>query len=86
MVSFESETSSSIFYRLNLSVERLRHLSVNDLAEELSGQYQGDIVITPEQLQLSRRGKTGLIDTRYRWPDNTLPYWIDERYFSKYSK
>jgi hypothetical protein len=71
---------------MNVSVERLRHLGKSDLAEELSGQYQGDIVLTPEQLIEYRRGskasKTGLIDTFYRWRNNTVPYEIDAKYFS----
>lgn len=65
----------------------MRHLTTEDLAEELSGQYQGDIVMTPEQLTAIRGGKigkTGLTDTSYRWNDKTVPYWIDETYFSKY--
>lgn len=67
------------------SVERLRHLSKDDLAELFSGQYQGDIVISPEQLadyRGEKRGKTGLRDTDYRWPDNTIPYEIVESDFS----
>jgi hypothetical protein len=57
------------------------------LAELLSGQYQGDIVMTPEQLEEykgGKRGKTGLRDTDYRWPDNTIPYEIVESDFSKF--
>lgn len=68
-------------------MERLRHLGKNDLAEELSGQYQGDIIISPDQLREYREGrnsKTGLTDTSYRWQDGVVPYWIDESYFSKY--
>jgi hypothetical protein len=68
-------------------VERLRHLTKDDLAELLSGQYQGDIVMTPEQLEEykgGKRGKTGLRDTDYRWPDNTIPYEIVEGDFSKF--
>jgi hypothetical protein len=70
---------------MNVSVERLRHLGKNDLAEELSGQYQGDIIISPEQLMEYRsgnKGKTGLIDTSYRWSNNEVPYEIVESYFS----
>lgn len=70
----------------NISVERLRRISKDDLAEELSGQYQGDLVLTAEQMKHYRgqkQGKTGLIDTFFRWNDKTVPYWINETYFSK---
>lgn len=44
--------------------------------EELSGQFEGDIVLTREQEQaifgISER--TGLINTTFRWPENTIPY------------
>lgn len=45
--------------------------------EELSGQIEGDMVLTSEQEQMvdgSSSGRTGLIDTNYRWPDNVVPY------------
>jgi hypothetical protein len=67
-------------------VERLRHITKDDLAEELSGQYQGDIVLTPEQMNEYRggkQGKTGIRNNFYRWKDQTIPYWINETYFSK---
>ena len=56
------------------------------MAEELSGQFQGDILITEEQLKEATENvksvsKTGLRDTKYRWVDNIVPYEIDESYF-----
>jgi hypothetical protein len=67
-------------------VERLRHISKDDLAEELSGQYQGDLLMSEEQLEEYRSGiqsYTGIKDSFYRWKDMTVPYWINETYFSK---
>lgn len=52
--------------------------------EELSGQTEGDMVLTKEQEQMltgigpSDTGRTGLIDTRYRWPDNIIPYVLSD--------
>lgn len=69
-------------------MERLRRISTDDLAEELSGQYQGDLILTAEQLREyrgSKQGKTGIKNTFYRWNDQTVPYWINETYFSKKS-
>ncbi|KAK9686990.1 Astacin (Peptidase family M12A) [Popillia japonica] len=34
---------------------------------QLSGQYEGDMVLTPDQ-------RNGLIDTRYRWQNAVIPY------------
>lgn len=50
--------------------------------EELSGQFEGDMVLTSEQEQMADGVKvserTGLIDTNYRWPDNVVPYELNE--------
>lgn len=50
--------------------------------EELGGQYQGDMVLTAEQTHNLNSpadvGRTGLIDTNYRWPDNTVPYELSD--------
>ena len=58
------------------------------MAEELSGQFQGDILITEEQLQeaadnVKSGSKTGLRDSKYRWKDNIVPYHIMESFFGK---
>lgn len=48
--------------------------------EELSGQFEGDIVLNYEQWNAFNFGnnefssRTGLINTKYRWPDNVVPY------------
>jgi len=45
--------------------------------EELSGQFEGDIILTKEQEQTifgSPSSRTGLIDLTYRWPNNIIPY------------
>jgi hypothetical protein len=68
-------------------VERLQHLGPDDLAEELSGQFEGDIVMSPAEIaQLlgeGREGRTGLINEQYRWTDNIVPYTIREADFSE---
>lgn len=68
-------------------MRRLENLRENELAEELSGQYQGDIVISDEhlrELESGKASKTGLLNTRFRWPDAVVPYRIIESHFSKY--
>jgi hypothetical protein len=44
---------------------------------ELSGKYEGDIMLTEEQL------RNGLINTARRWPNKEVPFVI-ERHFSEY--
>jgi hypothetical protein len=46
-------------------------------AWEQSGKFQGDIMLTEEQM------RNGLINTYYRWPNRVVPYVIDS-IFSKY--
>ncbi|CRK97805.1 CLUMA_CG011183, isoform C [Clunio marinus] len=67
------------------NLEKLKTLGPNDLAEELSGQYQGDIVMSPEEVaeyENSRNTKTGLIATRYSWAGGIVPYRIVESDFT----
>lgn len=44
--------------------------------EELSGQIEGDMVLTEAQKKaiFSPLERTGLINTSYRWPNNVVPY------------
>lgn len=58
------------------------------MAEELSGQFEGDMVMTSQQIEAllggdDRGGRTGLKDERFRWTDNIVPYTIREEDFSK---
>lgn len=47
--------------------------------EELSGQFEGDMVLTIDQERmLNGLDRTGLIDTSYRWPNNTVPYILSD--------
>lgn len=69
----------------HFSVDKLEHLSSSDLAEELSGQYQGDIVISPAQMRAYKRGsfaKNGLIEKDYLWTEGVVPYQIITSSFS----
>jgi hypothetical protein len=65
----------------------LRRLTESELAEELSGQYQGDIIISAEQLreyESVKSSKTGLRDEKYRWTNGIVPYRINESDFSEF--
>lgn len=76
-------------FRVSL-VEKLANLGDDDLAELYGGQYQGDIVISDEDVReledISRNGKTGLIARRYHWAGAVVPYRVEEKDFSKYAK
>lgn len=69
---------------LHTLVERLKNLGPDDYAELLSGQFEGDMVMSPEEIDIltGRGGRTGLINTRYYWTDNIVPYTIREEDFS----
>jgi len=49
--------------------------------EELSGQFEGDMVLTNDQERmLNGLDRTGLIDLTYRWPDNIVPYSLSDSF------
>jgi len=52
---------------------------------ELSGQFEGDIVLSERQLKngLIDVVQNGVIDANYRWPHKTVPLYIDPM-FSEY--
>lgn len=81
-ISSKNGISSSL-----LLVERLQNLGPDDWAELLSGQFEGDMVLSPEEIELltggGRGGRTGLSDKKYRWKDNIIPYTIREADFSE---
>lgn len=61
----------------------------DDLAEELSGQFEGDIILSAEQMkeyELGSKSKTGLIMSRYKWAGGVVPFRIIEKDFSKFQK
>ncbi|XP_065090087.1 blastula protease 10-like [Ochlerotatus camptorhynchus] len=65
------------------NIKRLRSLQPDDLKEEFSGQFEGDIVLTEEQenaiFSLSRNGRVNLA---YRWPNKVIPFVITEDHFT----
>ena len=44
-----------------------------------SGKFEGDIVLTDEQI------RNGMVNTVYRWPNRVVPFYIDP-VFSEYYK
>lgn len=68
------------------SVKKLDHLEERDNAEEFSGQYEGDIVMTPEQMKVYKNKamfKNGMLQSTYLWPDAIVPFQIRRRDYSK---
>ncbi|XP_055527782.1 zinc metalloproteinase nas-4-like [Wyeomyia smithii] len=51
-------------------------LTVNDRAEELSGNFEGDMVLSNEQRSIRNHNRNGLLNEKYRWPNNTVHYKI----------
>uniref|UniRef100_A0A182Q180 Metalloendopeptidase n=1 Tax=Anopheles farauti TaxID=69004 RepID=A0A182Q180_9DIPT len=64
------------------NVERLAHLGPEDLAEELSGQFEGDMVLDAEQLDVVQNRRNGLIAQARRWPNRIVYYYIEEADFT----
>jgi hypothetical protein len=56
----------------------LQHLGPNDHPEELSGQFQGDIILTQEQLdyinEIQINPRTVLVNPTRHWPNARIPY------------
>lgn len=49
--------------------------------EELSGQFEGDMVLNYEQAKsIFGKDRTGLVDTKYRWTSNTIPYILTDKF------
>ena len=48
------------------------------LIEEMSGQFEGDIVLTPAQEDAIFRKRTGVINQVYRWSHNIVPYTLED--------
>uniref|UniRef100_A0AAG5DJQ6 Metalloendopeptidase n=1 Tax=Anopheles atroparvus TaxID=41427 RepID=A0AAG5DJQ6_ANOAO len=51
--------------------------------EELGGNFEGDIVLSPEQQSAVEYGYTTLIGERYKWPDSIVPFQIDINAFTR---
>ncbi|XP_050094470.1 seminal metalloprotease 1-like [Anopheles aquasalis] len=64
------------------NVYRLAHLGSDELAEELSGQFEGDMVLDDEQLDFVRGKRNGLLEPTRRWPNGIVSYYINEQDFT----
>lgn len=60
------------------------NLFLDDDAEELAEAFEGDIILTEEQ-KFMLASRTGKLSTKYRWPNNVIPYLINST-FSKILK
>lgn len=61
----------------NFSVKLIQSGDYKQNIEEISGQFEGDIVLNTDQHDFifgNGLTRNGLIDTEYRWPNNTVPY------------
>ncbi|XP_062556324.1 seminal metalloprotease 1-like [Armigeres subalbatus] len=64
------------------NIARLQNLKPWELAEELSGQFEGDMILTEEQYR-EMHSRNGMIDERYRWPQNVVFFEIEEEWFTR---
>lgn len=61
------------------SVEKLNNLGPNENAEEFSGQVEGDMLIANDEMT----SFNGRVESRLRWINNEVHYWIDSTFFGK---
>jgi hypothetical protein len=65
---------------ITIAVYKLQHLGPHDDPKQLSGQYQGDMVLTQEQLDYNNEYQinpnTVLVNPVFHWPDAVIPYEI----------
>jgi len=81
VLSVPLPTKDNAFLVKELSQENYARIASGNYKqniEELSGQTEGDMVLTKEQEEQrdghAETGRTGLIATRYRWPNKQVPY------------
>lgn len=60
-------------------VEKLNNLEPNENAEEFSGQVEGDMLIDVDEIT----SFNGRVESRFRWVNNIVHYWIDPTFFGK---
>lgn len=60
-------------------VEKLNNLGPNENAEEFSGQVEGDMLIDVDETT----SFNGRVESRFRWANNTVHYWIDPTFFGE---
>lgn len=85
-VSLSDSSDDGEVTSILLSVEKLKNLGADEWAQLYSGQYQGDMLMTPEEIreyETGRSSKVALIASRYTWAGAVVPYSIVERDFSE---
>lgn len=66
---------------LTPSVALLNSGNFKQNAEELSGQFEGDMILNYEQAKMiSLKQRTGLINEKYRWQNKTIPYTLTDKF------
>ncbi|GAB0087749.1 Metalloendopeptidase [Sergentomyia squamirostris] len=53
--------------------------SWRDTSEEKGEYYEGDMILSSKQITDLRK-RTGLVNTQYRWPNNTVPYQLSSEF------
>lgn len=68
-----------------LSVAVVRSLPLNSFSDgdfaEYGNHYQGDMILNEEQSRsISIQTRNGVIETKYRWPNKTVPYQLSSNH------
>lgn len=56
-----------------------KETSVHDDAEEKAGYFEGDMILTPEQIS-AIKGYNGIRQVVFRWDNKIVPYTISSSY------
>jgi len=82
----KSASLNLLFYIFSLPAANIKSWSPNNIQNvwELSGLYEGDIMIHPDS-PMDSPWKNGLLDATARWPGGVVPYFIQEDDFGNSS-
>jgi hypothetical protein len=65
-------------------VEKLHHLGHHKRPDQLSGQYEGDMIISKKQLHdMESYRRISVRDEEFHWLDRTVPYEIETLFYSE---
>lgn len=68
-----------------LSINFVRSLPIKSFSDEDFAEYgnhfEGDMILNEDQLEaILSSNRNGLIETKYRWPNNTIPYQLSSNH------
>lgn len=78
-VNYSSQLGDGCETKSFFIVATINSLGRGDNAEEFSGQIEGDMLID----EVEWAAYNGRLESTLRWPNNVVPFWINDTFFSK---